>query len=119
MSPRKNITAWPQPATVVKLPADTAYPAKDAFRHLAADATVTENIWREVTHEFARYCWEVGTPISGPTDSGSYACGEHVLSWFGKPIHCIVANEGGKWFAKYASLEDWPKELLALREALS
>lgn len=76
------------------------------------------NVWRQVPKRFARYVFEGSESISGPEGSGSFAFGYcHDVTAKGA-VHCVIANEADKYYAKYVCLMDWAASLLDLREAL-
>ena len=124
MSREKDNTTATAAATTVQPLNGQPYASADVFQDLADDFAQGVNIWREVPQQFAQYVREVITPIEGPEGSGSYALGEMFVRRRGA-VCCVVAVEGGHYYAKYCDLLEWlacctrhSEELLALREAL-
>ncbi len=125
MSREKDNTTATAAATTVQPLNGQPYASADVFRDLADDFAQGVSIWREVPQHFAQYVREVITPIEGPEGSGSYALGEMFVRRRGA-VCCVVAVEGGHYYAKYCDLLEWlacctrhSEELLALREALA
>ncbi len=113
-----KITTAPRPRATV-MPLDPGVSAAEMFDSMSRDWRAGLNVWREVSFAFARYCLEVMPPVEGPEGSGSYAVGECFSHTRTGAIHCVIAPQGTRFFAKYVCLMDWADELLALREALS
>ena len=113
-----KITTAPRPSATV-MPLDPSIPAAAMFDAMGRDWRAGLHVWREVSLAFARYCNEVLPPVEGPEGSGSYAVGERFSHTKAGAIHCVIAPQGTKFYAKYVCLMDWADELLALREALS
>jgi len=125
MSREKDNTTATAAATTVQPLNGQPYASADVFQDLADDFAQGVSIWREVPQHFAQYVREVITPIEGPEGSGSYALGEMFVRRRGA-VCCVVAVEGGHYYAKYCDLLEWlacctrhSEELLALREALA
>ena len=89
----------------------------EVFGDLAADYAAGRDTWREVTPQFARYCLEALPPILGPEGSRSYALGEMFDATRDGAVHCVIARERGRHWARYVRLMRWAEELLALRTA--
>jgi len=125
---KDNTTATAAATTVQPLNGQPYASADDLFDKLADDFAQGVNIWREVPQQFAQYVRdvrEVIPPIEGPEGSGSYALGEMFVRRRGA-VCCVVAVEGGHYYAKHCDLLEWlacctrhSEELLALREALA
>jgi len=96
-----------------------AYASADVFQDMAADYRSGHDTWREVTPQFVRYCMEVMPPIDGPDGSRSFALGECFAATRKGAIHCVIARESGRQFAKYVNLMLWSDELLGLRNILA
>lgn len=118
MSRENNTTESAAGATVVPLNG-RPYASPDAFQDMADDFRSGLNVWREVTERFARYVREVLPPVGGPEGSGSFALGECFDATRSGAVHCVIAAEGGRFYAKHANLMRWPEELLGLRDALA
>jgi len=96
---------------VVALSAGCA--SADAFEGLKDDYRAGRAVWREVTPQFARYTREAPPePVEGPEGSGSYAMGERWAVGADGAVHCVVAEEGKRWYARYIGLMRWAEELL-------
>ena len=115
-----KITTAPRPsATVLSLDEHNRLTSAELFDAMGRDWRAGQNVWRECSLAFARYCNEVMPPVLGPEGSGSYAVGECFHHTKTGAIHCVIAPNGDTFWAKYVCLMDWADELLALREALS
>ena len=106
-------------ARVEMLPGGVSLPG-DVVAALRADREGGRDVWREVPAHFARYVRESQIPVEGPEGSGSYAspfmlCREPG----GGAVHCVVAEEEGRWYARYAGLMRWAEALAELRAALA
>lgn len=119
MSQKKNITAADASARATVKPMDAGPVLMiTAFGDLESDYRAKLNVWREVPERFARFCQDSYPPIDGPEASGSFAQGECFDTTGTGAVHCVIARESGRYFAKYVNLMDWATALLNLREAL-
>ena len=122
MSREQDSTVARTAATVEPMPmpmdGEAAPGYKVALGYLAGDYDAGRSAWRCVSGHFARYVVEVMPPVYGPEGSGSYALGECYKVTGEGAVHCVIAREGGRCYAKMVNLMRWADELLALRDAL-
>ena len=107
-------------ARVIALGGTNAGTTERILNSLAADYWRQFDVWREVPGYFARFVRERGgMPIEGPEGSGSYvdtSALDH--DRMAGAVHCVVACEGRRHYAKYVGLMRWAEALAELRAAL-